>query len=396
MPPVDASPTQLWNRAFLHLTAGHALQAVGYTTMLLFPLHLERLNATRSVIGLLTALSGLAGLVSRPFVARGLDLLGARRVIAASTVLLAASIAMAGFVDAIGPLVVCQRILFGVSVGALFTAYFKAAADWIPPASRTRGIALFGLSGILPLLLLPFVEQIARAFDTPLASIYPVAACVIAVSGLLAWPVRDAPRLHPPAPFAWRHLLDSVRTPALRPVWIAAATFSGMVSVYMAFSTVAARKAGLEAPAMLWLWYALGSAVVRTVGGGLPDRIGPTRLILPSVAAYLAGLTGLALAEGEVDFALASCVAGVGHGYCFPVLMGLVIARSDEASRANAVATYTAIWGTLELLAPPIFGVIADSAGDGPMFALVAVVGAAGTLRWALAERALPAALRQS
>ena len=393
---MEAHPQPLLSRPFLLLTAGHALQAVGYTTMLLFPLHLERLGATRSVIGLLTALSGAAGLLSRPLVARALDDFGARRVIAVSTVLLAGSIALAGRVDAIGPLVVVQRVLFGVSVGALFTAYFKAAADWIPPARRTRGIALFGLSGILPLLLLPFVETFARGLGAPLSEVYPWAGCVIALSGLLSWPVRDAPREGPQTPFSWARIASSVATPGLRPVWVATATFSCMVAVFMAFSTVAARKAGLEAPAMLWLWYALGSAVVRTVGGGLPDRVGPTRLIAPSVAFYLAGLTGLALADDAVGFAAAALVAGVGHGYCFPVLMGLVIARSDSATRGSAVAAYTAIWGTLELVAPPLFGLVADNLGDGPMFGLVSLVCALGTLRWAVVERALPEALRRT
>jgi MFS family permease len=393
---VEAPPTQLLNRAFLRLTAGHALQAVGYTTMLLFPLHLERLGATRSTIGLLTALAGASGLLSRPMVARALDLYGARRTIALSTLALALSIGLAGLVDTVGPLVICQRVLFGVSVGALFTAYFKAAADWIPPSQRTRGIALFGLSGILPLLILPLVGAAGEALGAGIVAIYPWAACVIGLSGLLAWPVQDAPRAAPPAPFTWQVVVGAMSRPGLRPVWIAAASFSCMVSVFMTFSTVSARKAGLEAPAALWFWYALGSALVRTLGGGLPDRLGPTRLVVPSMTAYIAGLAGVALAESELALSLATLVAGVGHGYCFPVLMGLVIARSDEASRANAVATYTAIWGTLELVAPPLFGLFADEVGDAAMFGLVAVVGAAGTLRWARVERALPASLRAS
>ena len=57
------------------------------------------------------------------------------------------------FVRDLGPLIYIDRVLMGIGAGALFTGYFAWAGDIIPEERRTEGIALFGVSGLLPLAL---------------------------------------------------------------------------------------------------------------------------------------------------------------------------------------------------------------------------------------------------
>ncbi len=377
---------RLLTRPFLTLTAGQLLQSVGYATMILFPLHLEALGASRAELGTIMATAGGSGLLLRPLIARALDTLGARRVIAAGTVVLALATWLAAAVSGLGPFVYFQRALFGVGVATLFSAYLMAVSGVIPPSIRTRGIAVFGIAGILPLALNPFVDAVARATPGALTAFYPFAALAIAASGLFAWFVRDPPRATSPAPFTWAAVREGLGAPPLRPVWLATIVFALMVSVFMSFATVSAGKARVEAPAMLWLFYAGGAVSVRLFGSSLPDRIGPTRLILPSLAVYGAAMVLVAFASGDVAFSIAGLLAGVGHGYCFPVLMSLVIGRAPAPVRGSAVTAFTAIWGILELGAPPLFGAISDASSDRAMFLVAALIAAAGGVLWRRVE----------
>ena len=56
-------------------------------------------------------------------------------------------------VDAIGAPLLGLRVTHGIAVGALFSVLFTIAADVVPPERRAQGLALFGVSGMLPLAL---------------------------------------------------------------------------------------------------------------------------------------------------------------------------------------------------------------------------------------------------
>ena len=46
-----------------------------------------------------------------------------------------------------------MRIIHGLGGALLFTAVFTYAADLVPQESRTQGLALFGVSGMLPIAM---------------------------------------------------------------------------------------------------------------------------------------------------------------------------------------------------------------------------------------------------
>jgi MFS family permease len=56
-------------------------------------------------------------------------------------------------VHQLGPWLYAVRIVHGIAEAMLFAALFTHAADLIPPARRTEGMALFGVSGLLPISL---------------------------------------------------------------------------------------------------------------------------------------------------------------------------------------------------------------------------------------------------
>lgn len=384
-PSHGGRPEPLLTRDFGLLTGAHFLNAVAWSSMMLLPLYLDALGATRAELGAIIATAGVGGLLVRPAVGWALDVVGRRAVLMVGGLIVAASTASLGAVDDLGALVYLQRFAFGVGVGVAFTAFFTFAADIVPASRRTEGIALFGVSGLLPLALNPFVGDLGFA-PLDLRIFYPIAGAIVLASVGVVALVREPPREADRAPFRLSAAITALADRRLRPVWVATGVFSMIAAVFMAYSTVTAEAAGVARPADLWLTYALGAVTVRLFGSRLPDRLGPSRFIPPALAFYVFGLLGCAFATSSEAFLAAGLCAGVGHGWCFPILIGQVVTRSPRALHGSAVAMYTAIWVVAELAMTPLFGLIGDLASDTALFVTAAAAAVAGTAWWRALE----------
>ncbi len=389
MPSSSLAP--LWTRDFVLLTVAHFLQALGYATLILLPLYLAHLGASRTQIGTIMSTAAMGGLLFRPLVGWSLDVFGRRPTLAVGTVVLVVAMWLVGAVESLGPLIYVHRVLVGIGGGALFTGYFAFAADMIPSSRRTEGIALFGISGLLPIAVNPFVESLGIE-PVQLRWFLPMIGVLIAMSLPLLWVVKEPVRATPVAQEGTRAKVSftevsrALRRRPLWSVWIATAVFAGMVALFMAFATVAASASGAESPASLWLTYAFGAVSVRLFGARLPDRVGPANLVAPALASYSAAMLLCAWAPSGLAFVMAGFLAGLGHGYCFPVLTSQVVSRAPEHLRGSALSMFTALWSAASLCMTPAFGLVADLWDDRTMFALAAVVAVVGLSLWAFFE----------
>lgn len=369
-------------RSFAMLFVGHLLQALGYSTMLLLPLYLDYLDASRTEIGAVMAAASIGGLAARPVIAWGLDVWGRKKVLAVGTVLLALGMFSVGAIDSMGPGVYLMRLLVGVGTGTLFTGYFTLAGDIIPESRRTEGLALFGISGLAPLMINAVAPE-AGVSPPLLRWFFPVVGLLI-LSSLLPLSAVDEPKAEAGGePFALAGVFEALKARRLLPVWVATLVFAGMVAVFMAFATVTAQSRGLGNPGVVWLTYATGALSVRLFGARLPDRLGPSRVAGAALLCYSGAFLLAADAHTGQAFAWAGLLAGIGHGYCFPVLSGQVIARSPATLRGTAMAAFTGLWGLTRLALAPAFGRIADDWGDTLMLRGAGAYGLVGLLLWA-------------
>ena len=375
----------LLTRPFLLLVFAHFIQALAYASMLLLPLYVEHLGANRGQIGQIMAAAAVGGLLFRPAAGWALDRVGRRPTLLVGSVVLCVGMGMLAFVDTLGPLVYAARFVIGIGVGTLFTGYFTWAADLIPLSRRTEGIALFGVSGLLPLAIGPLIQTLGVA--TPdLRFLFPVVGCAILLSSLVLFAIPE-PAAHPDDPDGPRvSARQALTQPALRPVWLAAVVFAGLVSTFFAFATVTAANRGIVDSASVWFTYAGGAIGVRLLGARLPDHLGPVNLVAPAIACYGAAFLTAAGAWSVEAFLLAGLLAGLGHGYCFPVLTSQVVTRAPDRLRGAALATFTFTWELSGLVLTPVFGRLADATDDATMLATASLFGVVGLAAWALWE----------
>src|SRR5215469_786489 len=142
---------RLLTRAFALCAAANFLQALCFNLYL--PGFLRGLGADEVVIGLLSGLTAVAAIAARPPVGRVMDSRGRRGVILAGGLLNTTVCSLYLGVSGIGLWLVGVRIVHGLAEAMLFSSLFTLAADMVPASRRTEGLALFGVSGILPISL---------------------------------------------------------------------------------------------------------------------------------------------------------------------------------------------------------------------------------------------------
>ena len=377
----------LWTQPFVLLVIGHFLQALGWSSMLLLPLYVKHIGATETQLGLVMAASSVGGLILRPVVGWSLDNIGRRHTLVAGTLVLFLGMFLIGFVQVIGWQLFTARVLIGIGGGTLFTGYFTYVSDFIPESRRTEGLALFGISGLLPVGFNALIHRL----DIPIAELnqlYPYVSTLILASlvALLFVPEtrgQVANRRPAPRPRAF----DSLLSRPLISTWLATIVFSTMVAVFMAFITVTGRLRDIVDTPDLWAFYASGAVGVRLFGGRLPDLIGTHNMVVPALAAYASAFVLAAGAQDYFTICLAGTAAGLGHGYCFPVLTSQVVSRIDSRLKGVGLAAFTAIWEVTSLTLTPLFGLFADHYGLGSMFAMGAVAATIGCAIWVFVEQ---------
>ncbi|MDG1484566.1 MAG: MFS transporter [Myxococcota bacterium] len=378
---------RLLTAPFALLIVAHFLASLGFASMLLLPLYLDWLGAGRAEIGAIMASAAVGGLISRPLVGIALDALGRRATLIVGHLFAVLGLSLVWFIVDMDATTWVMRILFGVGEGAMFAGYFTFAADLIPEERRTEGIAVFGISGLLPLMVSPLATVIG-VNPPDLRWFIPAIGVLVGLSTLCLLPIPEPPSAERPR-LSWADALAALRDRPLWPVWLATIIFSGMVGLFMAFTTVVAQRRGVSFPTGMWLTYAGGAATVRLIGARLPDRVGPTNMVAPSLASYVLALFVATSASTSAGFLLAGLLAGLGHGYCFPVLTSQVIGRTPDAYRGSAMSLFTALWGLSALVLNPLGGALADAWGDGAMFTTAAGMAIFTMLLWTAMEHRL-------
>lgn len=332
------------------------LQELSFALLIHLPGYLSGLGATEALIGILYSASAVMSLAFRPVLGRILDLTHRR------TVLLVTGLANVTLVLALLTTSTWGPYLWGLFLAqrtlqiALFTTMLTYGADSIPIENRTQGLALFGLSGLLPIALGGYAGDVVIA-SIGFGGLFAISAGSAAVSWLivLTLPVlpvlSEQPRRSFFAAFAQKNLL---------PLWFVTFLFSlGLESLFTFTRTyVDDRQVGTAG--LFFAVYGGTAAATRIFGGSRYDRIPHRPLLVGATAFYGMGLVVMALAQSVPMLVLAAATAGTAHGATFPILSSQVVNRARISERGSALSVFTSIFDVSLLLGAPAVGFLIE------------------------------------
>ena len=364
---IERRQGKLLTRPFLLCFAACASQALAFHMYLHLPGFLTQIGADAFAIGLLAGVSSVAAILSRPTMGRMMDVRGRRIVILVGGTLNVVALSLYLTVESMGPWIYFVRMLHGVSQAILFSVFFAFAADIIPANRRTEGIGWFGISGMLPIGMGPtFGDWILSWGDYQ--DLFAISIALGALSLLISLPMRDqraaSATEHPP-----RRFIETIRDPALIPLWFIGAVFAIASSGTFIFMKTFVIEEQLGSLGDFFRNYSFAAIAVRVFLGRLPDQLGTKRVFFPALALLAIGLATIPAASATYGLMPVGILCGIGHGYGIPILNSLVITRARESELGAAIAMSTALFDVGFLVGGPLFGAIIEARGYPTMYA---------------------------
>lgn len=373
---------RLLSRPFQLCFAANLVQGISFNLFLHFPGFLKDLGADEVQIGLVSSVAFVASILVRPWLGRAMDARGRRPVVILGTVLNIAACALYLTVHGVGPWIFAIRVLHGLAEAMLFTSLFTLAADLVPAARRTQGLALFGVSGMLPISLGGLLGDHLLA-ESSYAALFVTATGFGAVALVLALPLEDVARRRAEVERS-RPFQRVAFQRDLVPLWLIGFVFSVALAAVFIFIKPFVMETGYGTVGLFFTSYTAVALILRVFFGWLPDRVGPRRLLFPALAAIAAGFALLALARSAQEVVWAGLLCGAGHGFTFPILFGMVVTRARDTERGAAMSIFTALFDAGALVGGPLFGrlhgVTLPLGEIGSVTGYVLVYGAAGAV----------------
>lgn len=373
---------RLLSRPFLLCFLANLVQGISFNLFLHFPGYLKELGAGEIQIGLISSIAFVASIAVRPWLGRTMDRRGRRPLVLVGTLVNVAACALYLTVHDIGVWIYVIRIVHGLAEAMLFASLFTFAADLVPASRRTEGLALFGVSGMLPISLGGLLGDYLL-LESTYAALFVCASGFAAVAFVLALPLHDVARRSPEAEPS-RSFSEVVFQRDLVPLWLIGFVFSVALAGVFIFIKPFVMETGYGTVGLFFTSYTAVALVLRVFFGWLPDRVGPKRLLFPALAALALGFALLALAQSAEEVAWAGLLCGAGHGFTFPILFGMVVTRARDAERGAAMSIFTALFDAGALVGGPLFGLLHGLAlplgGDAVATGYTLVYGAASTI----------------
>jgi MFS family permease len=373
----------LLTRPFVLAFASHFVLNLAFNLYLHLPGFLKLLGASELEIGVIFGLTALTAVAVRPILGRVMDRRGRKIVIVAGGALHTVVCVLYLTVTHVGPWVYAVRIAHGVGEATLFASLFAFAADVVPASRRIQGIAIFGVSGMLPIGLSGALGDaiLARGGYTHLFwTSIAFSATGLALSGALVETRRTSDE--PP-----RGFMAAVLERDLMPLWWTGLCFATAIAAYFTFLKTFVMQTGIGSVGAFFTAYSLSAIFLRLTAGGLPDRLGPKRVLLPALATLACGLFVLARAASGAVVVGAGVLCGLGHGYAFPILLGMVVDRARASERGAALAIFTALFDAGTLIGGPLLGYVIRAVDYAHMFATAGGLVLAGALGCVIFDR---------
>jgi len=355
----------------------HLAFAGARVTLSLFALHL---GASAATVGILVSLLALIPMLYAVKWGRYVDRVGVRGPMYAGAATLLLALAIACAVPRLEALFVVSA-LAGCGFSIFHIAVHQAGGLIGKPEDRAHNFSVlalaFSTSGVLGPTLAGFsIDWIGHRYTFLLLG----AALVVTLAVMWMRPINVPRHTTALKPGEQRRLMDLLRIPSLRRVFVASGLLSMAWDLFTFVMPIHGSRIGLSATTIGLVLGCFGAAVfvLRLVLPLFVHRVSEWKMLIGAM--FVTGLV-LALFPLVTDVALLmalSFLLGIGLGGAQPMIMALLYNKAPPGRGAEAVGVRTLLLNVSQTGIPLTFGVLGAALGMAPVFIAMGIALAAG------------------
>ena len=358
----------LLSKGFIFASLGYFFIYFSASVFYLFPLYLDSFHPSKSRVGLIMGIHSVTAILVRPLFGRVLDKRGGRIVAIVGMLVMIAS--MPGFylLQSAGLLAVLLRALNGVGWGVATTALLAICSDLVPPAQMAQSLGIIGVAGIVSQAVGPTVaEEIFRHHT--FNAVFTVSLVTLAAALLCIVPIKGEA-----APETARSKVEQKPSVAVYPLFILfiiaamPVTHGAARGTVLNFIVLYGASLGFGRIGPFFLAFSAAAIITRFGLGGISDRYGRKRVILPSAVLIGLNLFWIAGLHSYWAFIATGFIAGLGQGMIFPALSTYLIDFLGRENKGLALGLYLSLFDVGMGLGSPVFGWISDVSGYRSMY----------------------------
>jgi MFS family permease len=365
------------NLEFLRANLGNLLVLTGSVMFVLLPEYLQAQHMEKWKIGLVDGSFWLISLFVQPWLGQRLDKDGRKIFLTLGALLMALAAASYAWVPVELFPMLAARLVHGFGFACYLTASWTWVADFAPPSRVGEFFGIFGISGMLAGVFGPGIAEYMVARENYDALFWLGGGTIFA--GLLVLLSISDRRPAPTSQAKPVGFFRIMRARAMRGTVIGSIAFG--IAVGSLFAFIAPYLATLEISGVGWMFAAttLASGASRVYAGKMTDRLGPAKMVGPSIFLLALGCFGLAHVASSAGLALVVLVAsglsaGLGYGVIYPALNAVAIERLDSATRGRGLALVTASIDSGSFTGAALAGFVSHNQGYPAAFTTIAAV----------------------
>ena len=354
---------------------------MGSVTPILSPFVKNELAGSDTTVGVVIGSFAVSSLVLRAWFGRLGDRRGARLLMIVGCLVGAAGMGVQLFAASL-PVVIVSRLLLGAAQAAVMTGSTTLAIDLSPVERRGEASSYILVAFHIGLGLGPVIGEFVlhhSSYDGVWLMIGVLMLGGALVATLL--PRRGGVPDAPPSPLFHPN--------GVMPGIVIAIGMMSFIS-FSSFVPLYGEELGLAGVGLVFTLASVGIALVRLLGGKLPDLLGPITSSTVALVAILGGTMVLSAWHAVPGLYLGVVVVACGGALLMPALIPLVVDGVEPHRRSSAMATFTMFIDVAVAVTGYMFGVVADLGGYRATFVAGGVTAVVGlvVLRVALAPRA--------
>ena len=353
----------IWTWNFTVLCIMNFIAYLGQTSInSLMQIHMDNMNATATVTGIVIGLASGSALLMRPIAGSVID--GARKKRLLLICELLFTIAVFGYaVSTTVWLTVVFRVVYGIGMGFFGALDLTMATDALPKSRIASGIGFFSLVAVAgqalgPMICISAAEKHGVKFAFILAGIFLTAGLLIGL--LLKYPREKDRRIEisVKGAFAKEALIPGVL------MFLLISAGSSITSFIVLF----AGEKGVPGVSGFFGVNAVVLLLIRPFIGRISDKYGVVKIIYPTLAIFAVMLLLMPQMRSRAMLYVMAALYSLGYGTTYPSLQALCMKLTPEDKRGAGTNTFYLFFDLGLFVGPIVAGGLKDIAGFDVMY----------------------------